>query len=376
MRKLFINRIFTLFLCVLLFLSAVPLAFAEEASDERAEEPQFSVINAEELQALTEQAIEELRINPENLSIGYCYTPTGETWYYRDSDWYYSASLYKVPLMMILAEREHNGELTPESNVNGLTLEYAESAVLTWSNNTYAHLMMHYLGSDRECREMYQQFSPMPVEDYVSNFYDYSYFTARFITDVMKTLYYEQERFPNIVECLKNAQPDHWFKRTGDNTYEIAQKYGSYEEFNHTSGIVYTPNPFILTVMTRNCGSAESRISDLKQRFQDYTLQLDERLETAREEQAAREAEEARRQREEEERLALERAQAEQRASEEPEETPDAALSAGPETEGVKPLFIGGVVVLAVLAAVGIAAAARKRPVASGRRGSRYTPRH
>lgn len=323
------KRLPALAVCALLLLQAGPRAWAQTAeegetgpdpavtADERAPESGLRVIDPEELEALTEQAIADQNFHSENLSIGYCYLPTGETWYYNEDTWYYSASLYKVPLMMIMAQREYEGELTQDTKLAGsVTLGYAEDRILVHSNNELAHTVMHYIGTDRECRELYQQFSDMPVEDYHSNFYNYSYFTVRFMTDVMKTLYYEQERFPNILDCLKKAQPDGWFNKTGNHEYEIAQKYGAYEEFYHTSGIVYTPNPFLLTVMTKNAGYVERNIAQIKQVFQDYTLSLDGKLEQARADYAAQKAEEAERlaeeeaRRAEEERLAREAAAA------------------------------------------------------------------
>ena len=371
-----------------------PPAAEEPGNDPRAAENALTVLDGEELQALAEQALKDLGLKAENVSIGYCYTPTGETWYFNEDAWYYSASLYKVPLMMIMAEREKSGELTQESVLTGrLTLAYAEDRVLVYSNNEIAHTVMGYLGSDREVREMYKQYSTLPEEDYPKNFLVYSYFSPRFMTDVMMTLYYEQERFPNILDCLKKAQPDGWFNKTGNHEYEIAQKYGAYEEVHHTSGVVYTPEPFILTVMTKNSGYPEESIGKIKQRFQDYTLQLAPRLEQAREEREALEEQE--RQKAEE---ARRMAEAEALASPEPVETPapETTVSVEPAVSRTAPspsptpapeqearrqvLWIGGAVALGLcLAAVGIAAAGRKR----GRRsalssggGKHYTPRH
>ena len=155
-----VKRILSLALGLCLAFQTAPAAFAQE-NDQRAEQCELSVLKPEELQEITEDVIQELQLNADNVSVGYCYTATGETWYYNGDKWYYSASLYKVPLMMILAEREHNGELTQESVINGLTLAYAEESILTYSNNDFAHLMMHYIGTDRECREQWRTTTPI-----------------------------------------------------------------------------------------------------------------------------------------------------------------------------------------------------------------------
>lgn len=354
-------------------LLAVP-AFAE------GDETPAGIIDEEQLNELVAQYIEEKNLNAGKISVGYCYTATGDTWLYNGDAWYYSASMYKVPLMMILAEREYSGELTQESDLNGLTLARAEESILTYSNNDFAHLMMHYIGTDRECRELYQQYSDLPVEEYDPDFYDYSYFSARFMTDVMKTLYFENERFPHIVDCLKPAQPGAYFRRDMGGEYEIAQKYGSYKEFNSTAGIVYTPNPFILVVMTRDLTIAggENVIAELAVKFKDYTLQLDNELEQYQQAQAA--AEEAERQR-------LEQEELERQAQEQAESTPapSAIPSAAPaqdEPEGEKspiPVIAGAAVCAVLIIAVVTLLLVRRRkkvPAAAASGSRSYTPKH
>lgn len=355
-------------------LLAVP-AFAE------GDDTPAGLVDGEQLDAMIAQYIEEKNLNADKISVGYCYTATGDTWLYNGDEWYYSASMYKVPLMMILAEREHNGELTQESDLNGLTLAKAEESILVYSNNDFAHLMMHYIGTDRECRELYQQYSDLPVDQYDPDFYDYSYFSARFMTDVVKTLYFENERFPHIVDCLKLAQPGAYFRRDMGSDYEIAQKYGSYKEFNSTAGIVYTPNPYILVVMTKDLTIAggENVIAELAVKFRDYTLQLDTELEQYQLEQAAAEAEaEAERQRLEQEELARQQAETQPEPSAVPSVEP---VQDEPQEEKtpVAVIAVIGVGAAVIIAAVVLLAVRRRRkvPTAAATGGSRgYTPKH
>ena len=63
----------------------------------------------------------------------------------------------------------------------------------------------------------------------------------------------------------------------------MAQKYGTYQDedgtdWNHASGIIFTPHPFLLTVMTRYGGISETIIGDLAALFCDYTILADSRL--------------------------------------------------------------------------------------------------
>ena len=301
-----IKRCLALLLCLLLLMPVS--AFAE------GEKPFF---DTDEIQAMLDAYITQRGLNPDNISVGYVYTATGDTWYYNADKWYYSASIYKVPLMMILAEKEYNGELTRDSNLKGLTLGQAEELILTYSHNDYAHLMMSVVAdTEPDCRELYKNYVDLPEDYYDPDFHDYSYFTARFMTQVMTTLFNQPERFPNVIDCLNLAQPEHYFRVTLG-AYEIAQKYGSYEDYsarqwNHTTGIIYLPHPIILTVMTLNNPTPEQTIADIAKLFADYSLALDDRLTQYEQEQEAlrlaAEAAEEEARRQEEERLAAEAA--------------------------------------------------------------------
>ena len=325
MSKLF-QSLLALLLCFALLTPSAALA----------EEAEPSILDDAAIQAMLDEYIASHDINPENISVGYVYTATGDTWFYNADKWYYSASMYKVPLMMILAEKEHKGELTRDSEVKGLKLGYAEEVILTYSHNDYAHLMMSALApTEPDCRDLYKQYAQLPDDYYVSDFRDYSYFTARFMTQVMTTLFTEPERFPNVIDCLLNAQPEDYYNLTLGQ-YDIAQKYGSYRDnswrdWNHTAAIIYLPNPIILTVMTLDNPTAELTIAEVGKLFADYSLGLDSKLEQYRAEQeAARLAaeEEARRQAEEEERRLAE-------AAEEPDTATvlDAAEAMNPAAE-------------------------------------------
>lgn len=356
---------------------------------EETAEPEMTIFDPDELQSMADSFIQEYSgygVKADNISFAYTYLATGETWFYNPDTWYYSASMYKVPLMMILAEKEADGELTQESDVKGLTLAYAEESILVYSNNDYAHLMLNYLGTDKEAREMYKQFSSLPDDYYDPDFIDYSYFTVRFMNDVMTTLYNAPERFPHIIDCLKRAQPTDYFHLYIDPELEVAQKYGSYKEFNNTSGIIYTPNPVILTVMTSDLARAELVIGEAARMFVDYTYTLDGKLNSYKEEKARAEeeakqkaAEEAAAQAEEEARLAKE-AEEKAAAEEAARQAELAAQQAAEERAALMEKIKAAAIVLCVAAAAVVIIVpvikGRRKTGTAGRSGGGYTPRH
>ncbi len=265
-------------LCVLLMAPACTLAAAEAET---------SVLEPDGMQALLDGYISTHGQNPDHISVGYVYTDTGETWFYNADRWYYSASMYKVPLMMLFAEQEARGEIDRDTQMLGTTFGYLEDSILIRSNNDWAHAMMAVMArSEPDCRDLYKQYADLPDDYYISDFRDYSYFTARFMTQVMTTLFSEPERFPHVIDCLLQAQPGEYF-RSRVSEYEIAQKYGSLQERNgtnnnHVTAIFYTPHPFILTVMTENDPLPFTTLGELARLFTDYTTEeIDPRFEAA-----------------------------------------------------------------------------------------------
>ena len=344
---------FRIFLSLLLAASvcvSLPCAAFADGQDtaqsagngEETAEPEMTIFDPDELQSMVDSFIQEYSgygVKADNISFAYTYLATGETWFYNPDTWYYSASMYKVPLMMILAEKEANGELTQESDVKGLTLAYAEESILVYSNNDYAHLMLNYLGTDKD-----------------------------------------------IIDCLKRAQPTDYFHLYIDPELEVAQKYGSYKEFNNTSGIIYTPNPVILTVMTSDLARAELVIGEAAKMFVDYTYTLDGKLNSYKEEKARAEeeakqkaAEEAAAQAEEEARLAKE-AEEKAAAEEAARQAELAAQQKAEERAALMEKIKAAAIVLCVAAAAVVIIVpvikGRRKTGTAGRSGGGYTPRH
>ena len=292
MKKQTAKNFTCLLLALMLLLPAD--AFAEEAENNGAQselnlENDSGIIDAEALNRWMDGFVEEHGLNGkwQDVSVGFCYTGTGDCWFYHPDIWMYSASLYKVPVSMLMAEKEAAGELTPESIVLGTTLEYLESTALVNSNNDSGHAMVSYLGGtyNGKCSDMTEKFTDLPEEYFSQDFLDVSYYTARYMTQVMKTLYEGgDEAFPHVIDYLLQAQPYEYFN--SDPTlkdYGVAQKYGAFEEThisknnNHCAAIIYTPTPIIVVVMTRNIGEYQKRIAEVGAWLADYSLQLDEK---------------------------------------------------------------------------------------------------
>ena len=358
----------------------LPCAAASAEEAEPAELP--GLIDPDALQGILDNFIAtHPGLDPNDyrqISVGFCYTETGETWVSNPDHWYYSASLYKVPLMMILAKKEHDGLISQDTDLGGVTLATAEDYVLVYSSNAYGHKMMSVVGDGDEmnARPQYKQFSDLPDDYYVDDFYQYSFFTCQYMMDVMEELYFREELYPHIIDCLKRATNEHYFHAVWGWKYPVAQKYGSYTspyngyEYNHTAGVIYTEHPFILVVMTQNMGIGESYLQDLCKLYGDYSLSLDEKLPAWLEAKAAAEATPA----------PTEEPAAE--AVSEPEQDPVSeppVQSSAPQTPAVEPqesdragaVFLTVVGSVAALAAAFMIGAALARRNTKARAGSR-----
>ena len=302
------GRVFAWLLCLALMVSLSAPAFAAEMSETPAAEtpaaeipaapepPQReSILDGAAITKMVEDYLAEKNVPKDRVGIGYCYTATGDEWYFNPDTWFYPGSMYKVPLMMDLSERIRSGEVAPDTQIGGLPLDTVYEYILVYSNNDYAHKVRTFLGGDEVWREKVKQYADLA--DYDERYMLYCYFSPRYMTDVMETLYYEPERFPDVLDNLLKAEQGHYFRLPdGMHQYEVAQKYGSYldqenSNWNHTTGIVYTPRPFILTIMTKNVGGAEQFIGQLSEKFKDYTLSVDAKYDAWQREQEAKEAE-------------------------------------------------------------------------------------
>lgn len=402
-----IKGVISLLLCAVIIasigvsaLAALEVSAAPEETGDGTTILDSDAISAK-VEALIKQYTDAGAVKESELAIAYTYLATGDSWYRNPDMWFYSASLYKVPLMMIMAEKESKGEIDQQTDIYGLPFSQVEKVVLVDSNNDYAHNTMKFLTGETEkkafekaTRPMYQAYSSLPETYYHKDFVEYSYFTARFMNDVMCTLYNDQSRFPNIIDLLKQAMPDRYYHIKLGNQYEIAQKYGYYKdskqnEWHNNTGIIFTPNPIVVTVMSKDAKKGEQFMGDVAELFVNYTLELDSKLASYKAEQ----------ERQEQERIAAEKAAAEAEAKAKEEEAAriakeeadkkaaeEAALRAAEKEEKaaerkaaiskvLKYVGIAGAGVLVILIVVGILSSIRKRRALEEEEDSRISRR-
>lgn len=195
------------------------------------------------------------------MAIAYWYSGTDETWFYNADDWIGCVNWYKLPLCMYYAEKLKSGEMTKETVVTGITLEYAMSTLLEHSSGPSLYSLVTDL-ADREglsYTDVAKQYADLPESYFTSEYYNNAY-TARLMMEITKTLFEGgEDRFPFVLEHMKKSQPYDMFKRDWNiqTKWEVAQTHaadwgGEGDDLIHCTAIFYTPTPAILTIMTKN----------------------------------------------------------------------------------------------------------------------------
>ena len=191
-------RLFSVFMVLTLFL-VLPLPC--RGMEEDAE----GLLDEEELSSLLAPYLEKYGATEENFSLAFTYTGTGESYYLNGDKVFYGASLYKVPLCMIFAEKVSRGELSYDSPVRYRPLGELVMRTLEYSDNDTAGTLYLASGAAHEPYAL-AAYSGMEPEE-LPKLFRHFYFTSRFMLATPQTLYDEPDRFPGIVEHLKKACP-------------------------------------------------------------------------------------------------------------------------------------------------------------------------
>lgn len=95
---------------------------------------------------------------------------------------------------------------------------------------------------------------------------------ASMMLNVMKALYDDSLKYADIIENMKNALPNDYFKGN-ECDFEVAHKYGNYDIYRHDMGIFYTSEPFLAGVFTQNIEEIASQvIADISKIMVEYNI--------------------------------------------------------------------------------------------------------
>lgn len=228
---------------------------------------------ADALDAAVGALFEEYDLSERNFALGFRALSDGTEYWYNADKLFETASLYKLPLNMYFYELEAAGEIASDEPIYGVPLDYCHEQSLVYSNNELSQNMIDWIGSYRQFKDI--AFGYTGLDDSLRGFDYYASggFTARMMVGMLQTLWDDPETFGQEIDYLKEANPGEYLE-SGECGLEVAQKYG-YEHYDGIlniciAGIVYTDEPFLITVLTRGVGWAEVLMGELCDAFAEY----------------------------------------------------------------------------------------------------------
>lgn len=283
-------------------------------------------------------------ISDDGFAVSYYNTVTGETFEYNENNMMIAASTYKLPLNLYYYRMELQGEIEPDAYIPeaGKPLNEIHEESLVRSNNELSEGIMYHLGSYHAYKDCMLELLGLTPEQVDPIFYNDNYYCTHMMLLALRYLYEHAEDYPEMLEYMKQANPQNGFFRRDVQEIEIAHKFGSYMGAENDTGIFYTEQPFLLAVYTYGAGG-ENTCAEIARLVTDYNLYYAEKDRQAAEEAARKEeaervaAEEAARQAEEEaERQRLAEEQEEARIAEE-QAAREAAAALAEEQEPPQP---------------------------------------
>ena len=174
---------------------------------------------------------------------------------------------------MYFCELAAAGELEQGGAVCGIPLDLLHEQSLEHSKTKLWQAMLDWIGSDRQFKDIAFGYTGLDESERGFDYCASGGFTARMMVGMLQTLWDDPDTFGQEIDYLKEANPGEYLE-SGECGLEIAQKYG-YEHYDGIlniciAGIVYTDEPFLITVLTRGVGWAEVLMGELCNAFAEY----------------------------------------------------------------------------------------------------------
>ena len=245
------------------------------------------------MNALEKNIKEYLKNNNIEDKVSYFYynTCTKETYLYRESEIYLAASTIKVPVVMAWIDLIEKGIVSKDSKFQYLERHYEESdakalydtysfndyvplsemmeLAIVYSDNPSNHMMREYYKNymNISFREWFAHFSKEKMN---SDFYVKNQMNASIMLEVMKTLYDCPIKYKELIDYMKIAAKGRYIQ-ANQFDFEVAQKYGEYDKYEHTMAILYTKEPLLVGIFTECANeNAKKIIQDISKIMVDY----------------------------------------------------------------------------------------------------------
>ena len=228
------------------------------------------------------------------VSIFYYNTVTEETFLYRENEIYLAASTIKVPVVMAWMDLINQNKVKENDCFQYLERHYEESdevalydtyqygddvelsqlmhLAIVYSDNPSNHMMREYIEKyiGMTFRQWFSKFSLIPQKD---DFYSKNQCSASIMLEVMKHLYFHANEYTSLINDMKIAAKGRYIQANNFD-FEVAQKYGEYEQYEHTMAILYKKQPILVGIFTELANhNAKKIIQDISKILGDYKNQ-------------------------------------------------------------------------------------------------------
>lgn len=252
-------------------------AAEEPAPEEPAEEAGASEEDAPSgLAALFDDFRAEYNLTEQNFAVSYYDTVTQESYNWNETHMMVAASTFKLPLNLYYYELENAGEIAPDALITqgGATLDWCHYLSIVESNNEISHALLYRIGNFRDYKNAMRTYFTMTDEEIDPKYYQDNYYCTRMMMDTLKYIYAHQGELTELVDYMKQSNPQNGYFRAKVTEMEVAHKYGSFEGAENDVGIFYAEHPFLLAVYTQNVG--ELVVQDAARLAADYNARQTE----------------------------------------------------------------------------------------------------
>lgn len=252
----------------------------EDSSDETIEtaNTQVKTIN-NEVENLITQIRTNNKLDEDNFAFFFSNLNDNEYYSYNETTYFKAASTIKVPVAMLYYDKIANEEIKKEDQLtynkddyeegNGLTsakynvgdkipISFLLEQSIINSDNTANNILINNLGYE----EYRKQIAKYSQENLIEEFYDENIETPAYCLDVLEYLYQNSEKYTELIELMKKSSGGQYLKQN-ISQYEIAHKYGSYENYVHDYGIIYGKNTYLIGVFTKGVSQADQLIAKI-----------------------------------------------------------------------------------------------------------------
>lgn len=266
-------------------------AHMEEEEEQKTEEVVETSVEPSEEENIIEETIdvkiEELinnirtknNLNENNFYFFFYNIEEKKSYYYNENAYFTAASTIKVPVAMMYYDKIEEGTLnisdtllyTKDDYEEGggstavkysvgekIPISYLIEQSIVNSDNTALNILVNREGYEK-CKNQLSKYTNIELPE---TFYKENIANALYYYDVLQYLYQNSEKYSELIGYMKKSSGGIYLKAQLPQ-YEVAHKYGSYEECTHDYGIIYGKNTYLVGVFTKGVANASDLIASI-----------------------------------------------------------------------------------------------------------------